>query len=616
MQLPISLGNQGFASLRENHCFYIDKTDFIREWWEEQDVVTLITRPRRFGKTLNLNMMECFFSIQYKDRSDLFEDLSIWNDQKYQKLQGTYPVISLSFANIKGRTFEETKRGILQILVKLFSIHSYIKDDKILNSEDWEFINSVNMDMPDDVASLTLMYLSDYLSRFYQKKVLIFLDEYDTPLQEAYIHGYWDELTGFLRSLLNASFKTNPYLERGLMTGITRISKESIFCDLNNLSIITTTSEKYSHQFGFTENEVFKALKSYHLSDKESLVKSWYDGFTFGSQKDIYNPWSITCFLKEKKLRPYWANTSSNQLVGKLVREGSAQIKMVMEDLLAGKSFQTEIDEEIIFDILDTKADIVDAADVTELPEVQGRVEFSHVSFTYDKGTPAETKVLSDVSFVVEPGETIALVGPTGAGKTTIVNLISRFYDIEDGVISVDGYDLTKISIESLRRQMGVMTQDNFIFHGTVRENILYGKLDATDEEMIAAAKAVNAHEFIMKMEKGYDTELKEHGAGLSIGQRQLIAFARTMISMPKILILDEPTRGIDVGAKFEIYKMITELAEEGVGIIFISSELPEILNLSTRVITMHEGQKTGELAREELSEELVLKYATGGANK
>ena len=142
MQLPISLGNQGFASLRENHCFYIDKTDFIREWWEEQDVVTLITRPRRFGKTLNLNMMECFFSIQYKDRSDLFEDLSIWNDQKYHELQGTYPVISLSFANIKGRTFEETKRGILQILVKLFSIHSYIKDDKILNSEDWEFINS------------------------------------------------------------------------------------------------------------------------------------------------------------------------------------------------------------------------------------------------------------------------------------------------------------------------------------------------------------------------------------------------------------------------------------------------------------------------------------------
>lgn len=353
MQLPISLGNQGFASLRENHCFYIDKTDFIREWWEEQDVVTLITRPRRFGKTLNLNMMECFFSTQYKDRSDLFDGLSIWNNQKYQKLQGTYPVISLSFANIKGRTFEETKRGILQILVKLFSIHSYIKDDKILNSEDWEFINSVNMDMPDDVASLTLMYLSDYLSRFYQKKVLIFLDEYDTPLQEAYIHGYWDELTGFLRSLLNASFKTNPYLERGLMTGITRISKESIFSDLNNLSIITTTSEKYSQQFGFTENEVFKALKSYHLSDKESLVKSWYDGFTFGSQKDIYNPWSITNYLDKKQVRTYWADTSSNSLISRLIRKASAGIKEQMEELLQGKEIIVNFDEQIVFEQLD-----------------------------------------------------------------------------------------------------------------------------------------------------------------------------------------------------------------------------------------------------------------------
>lgn len=210
---------------------------------------------------------------------------------------------------------------------------------------------------------------------------------------------------------------------------------------------------------------------------------------------------------------------------------------------------------ERIFDILDTEADITDRADVKELPEIRGSVEFSHVSFTYDKGTPAETKVLENVSFRVQPGETIALVGPTGAGKTTIVNLISRFYEIESGKITVDGYDLTQISIESLRRQMGVMTQDNFIFHGTVRDNILYGKLDATEEEMIAAAKAVKAHEFIIKMERGYDTELKEHGAGLSAGQRQLIAFARTMISMPKILVLDEATSSIDTHTEILVQK-------------------------------------------------------------
>ena len=215
---------------------------------------------------------------------------------------------------------------------------------------------------------------------------------------------------------------------------------------------------------------------------------------------------------------------------------------------------------ERIFDILDTEPDIVDREGVEELPDIEGSVEFSHVSFTYDRGTPAETKVLEDVSFKVAPGETIALVGPTGAGKTTIVNLISRFYDIEEGTILVDGYDLTKVSINSLRKQMGVMTQDNFIFHGTIRDNILYGKLDATEEEMIRAAKAVNAHDFIMKMEKGYDTELKEQGAGLSIGQRQLIAFARTMISMPKILILDEATSSIDTHTEILVQKGIEAL--------------------------------------------------------
>lgn len=243
---------------------------------------------------------------------------------------------------------------------------------------------------------------------------------------------------------------------------------------------------------------------------------------------------------------------------------------------------------ERIFDILDTEAEIVDAPDVMELPDIQGKVEFSHVSFTYDKGTAAETKVLSDVSFTVQPGETIALVGPTGAGKTTIVNLVSRFYDIEEGVISIDGYDLTKVSMDSLRRQMGVMTQDNFIFHGTVRENILYGKLDATEEEVIAAAKAVNAHDFIMKLEKGYDTELREHGAGLSIGQRQLIAFARTMVSMPKILILDEATSSIDTHTELLVQKGIEALLAGRTSFV-IAHRLSTIQN-ADRIFVIAEG--------------------------
>lgn len=215
---------------------------------------------------------------------------------------------------------------------------------------------------------------------------------------------------------------------------------------------------------------------------------------------------------------------------------------------------------ERIFEILDTKPDITDAPGVGELPDIRGEVSFEHVSFAYDEGTAAETRVLSDVSFRVKPGETIALVGPTGAGKTTVVNLISRFYDIQKGTIRVDGYDLTQVSIESLRRQMGVMTQDNFLFSGTVRDNIRFGKLDATDEEIMAAAKAVNAHDFIMKLENGYDTVLKERGAGLSIGQRQLLAFARTMVSMPKILILDEATSSIDTHTELLVQQGIEAL--------------------------------------------------------
>ena len=351
----ISLGNTAFASIREANSFYIDKTDFIRQWWESQDVATLITRPRRFGKSLNLNMLECFFSEKYRGEGELFRGLSIWNHEKYREIQGTYPVIFFSFADIKGQTFTSAREAICQVIQDLYAEFGFLKESEHLSQEEKDYFFLVTPTMSDAVAAMSLKRLSMCLHSYYGKKVLIFLDEYDTPLQEAYMYGFWDELTGFMRGLFNSTFKTNPYLERALLTGITRVSKESIFSDLNNLTVITTTSEQYADCFGFTEAEVFDALEKYGMADRQGEVQTWYDGFSFGNKKDIYNPWSITCFLKEKKLRPYWANTSSNQLVGKLVREGSAQIKMVMEDLLAGKSFQTEIDEEIIFEQLQRK---------------------------------------------------------------------------------------------------------------------------------------------------------------------------------------------------------------------------------------------------------------------
>lgn len=278
--------------------------------------------------------------------------------------------------------------------------------------------------------------------------------------------------------------------------------------------------------------------------------------------------------------------------VGMLVAFGS-YINMFWQPIMNLSQFYNQLvtnlsAAERVFDIMDTEAEIVDKPTATELPDVQGNVEFSHVSFTYDEGTEAETRVLDDVSFEVEKGETIALVGPTGAGKTTIVNLISRFYDIQKGTISIDGHDLTDVKLNSLRKQMGVMTQDNFIFQGTVRDNIAYGRLDATDEEIIEAAKAVNAHEFIMQMEKGYDTELKEQGAGLSIGQRQLIAFARTMVSKPKILILDEATSSIDTHTEILVQKGIEALLKGRTSFV-IAHRLSTIQN-ADRIFVINNG--------------------------
>ena len=337
-----------------NEIFYVDKTAFIKEWWENKDMVTLITRPRRFGKTLNLSMLEQFFSVEYAGRGDLFEGLAIWEEEKYRRMQGTCPVIALSFADVKETTFAETREKICYTIEKVFHRYRYLLESGLLDEQEKEFFSSVSAEMKGYMATSSLGTLSEYLYRYYGKKVIILLDEYDTPMQEAYVYGYWEELVEFTRSLFNSTFKTNPYLDRAVMTGITRVSKESIFSDLNNLTVVTATSDLYADSFGFTEKEVRMALKEYGMEDKMPGVKQWYDGFIFGHSREIYNPWSIMNYLKTGKLSAYWANTSSNHLVGKVIREGSRDVKWIMEDLLKGKSFRAQIDEQIVFSQLDT----------------------------------------------------------------------------------------------------------------------------------------------------------------------------------------------------------------------------------------------------------------------
>ncbi len=389
MSRTVGIGHQDFEKLIRKNNFYVDKTKFIKEWWENDDDVTLITRPRRFGKTLNLSMVEHFFSVEYTqrsllashpggadgtairmdsdseadlphtDRNSLFQGLAIWEEEKYRRLQGTWPVIFLSFAKVKERSFQNARKKICQLITNLYNRYDFLLESGLLNEKEKSIYHEVNADMEDYLASEALSNLSDYLMRYYGKKVIILLDEYDTPMQEAYVGGYWDELISFMRSLFHSTFKSNPYLERALMTGIMRVSKESVFSDLNNLEVVTTTSEKYEDSFGFTQEEVWEALKEYGLYEQREQVRHWYDGFTFGNKSDIYNPWSIINYLDKRRFSPYWANTSSNSLVGKLIREGSPDLKIAMEDLLSGRLLHAQIDEQVVFSMLDADENAV-----------------------------------------------------------------------------------------------------------------------------------------------------------------------------------------------------------------------------------------------------------------
>ena len=360
MKRVIATGSQDFESLRKANAFYVDKTDLIRDWWLGYDSVTLITRPRRFGKTLNMSTLNCFFSNQYANRGELFEGLKVWESPEMREQQGKWPVLFLSFANIKQTNWENTRCSLNQLISDVYGPYRTMLQDPLFSEADRAFFEKIHADMPDYIAAISIQKLCEWLHAYYGKKVLIFLDEYDTPMQEAYIHGFWDELVAYIRALFNSTFKTNPFLERGIMTGITRVSKESIFSDLNNLTVVTTTSDLYATSFGFTEEEVFAALEEQGFGENEKReVKSWYDGFTFGSVTDIYNPWSVTNYLNEGKFNTYWANTSGNGLVGNLLRTGEPEIKSQFETLLKGGEVKVAIDEQIIYNQLDTNPDAV-----------------------------------------------------------------------------------------------------------------------------------------------------------------------------------------------------------------------------------------------------------------
>ena len=346
----VAVGIQDFEALRRDQMFYVDKTDFIRQWWESGETTTLITRPRRFGKTLNLSMLNCFFSVFYENRADLFEGLKVWKEKSYHKLQGRFPVIFLSFAGVKGTTFEAVLRQINYGIVEVYRRFERILDMSRFTERERQDFGRISWDMDAATAAQSVRLLTDLLYVYYGQKPIILLDEYDTPLQEAYFNSFWDEMTAFVGAFFNNSFKTNPSLGRALLTGITRICKESIFSDLNNIDVVTQTSTKYETAFGFTEEEVKVGLARVGLLDYREKVKEWYDGFTFGQRRDMYNPWSITKFIDAEGIFDiYWANTSNNKLVSSLIRKSSKNMKMAMEQLLEGEMLHVEMDEQLDF---------------------------------------------------------------------------------------------------------------------------------------------------------------------------------------------------------------------------------------------------------------------------
>ena len=349
------LGGQDFEYIIKENYFYADKTHFIKEWIDSGEIISLIVRPRRFGKTLMLSMMECFFSVRYADKKWLFENLSIGRDKKVMELQGTMPVIFMSFAGIKGQTFENACNDLCSDISFLYREHDYLlQSANISDVEKQQFHDIIVRSYKGDCSVIRDAFknLCELMYLHYGQKPLFLLDEYDTPMIEAYVHGYWDEMSALMHEIFNRTFKTNRCIGKTVMTGITKITKESLFSDLNNVSVNTITSGRYADCFGFTEEEVMTALQ---LRDWEELaaVKEWYDGYTICGVKDIYNPWSVSYYLSHRVLQPYWTNSGGTKLIEDIIQHGSMKLLHEIETLMMGESLHKEFYEHFSFRDLD-----------------------------------------------------------------------------------------------------------------------------------------------------------------------------------------------------------------------------------------------------------------------
>jgi hypothetical protein len=352
MKRKLPIGISDFNEVIEGNYYYIDKSLLIRELIDSGSKSVLLPRPRRFGKTLNLSMLRYFYEKTNADTDSLFKELAIWKQGEfYTSRQGKHPVIFLTFKDVKSRHWAECEANLKEVISREYLRHRSLLDADWMDSHEKKVYREIiELTAGSSAYENSLKHLSAYLHRFYGQKTVVLIDEYDTPIQEGYLHGYYDEVVGFMRNLLSGVLKDNASLEQGVLTGILRIAKESIFSGLNNLEVYSLIRKPYCTRFGLTEEEVEQMLRDCEVGTNPQDVKNWYNGFIFGDIT-IYNPWSLVNFCAnwQEGLQPYWVNTSSNDLVRELLTESDGETKKELERLVRGETIRKEIDDNIVF---------------------------------------------------------------------------------------------------------------------------------------------------------------------------------------------------------------------------------------------------------------------------
>ncbi len=345
----IGIGTSDFKKLRLKHNYYIDKTMYIKDIIDNGSEVILITRPRRFGKTLNMSMLRYYFDITEKYNAELFEGLKIMEqDEKYTSKMSYYPCIYITLKDVAEETYENMILNLKTAVLDMYQEHMYLlKSDKIYDFEK-EKITEILFARESEVdIQNSLKELSKYLNRHHERPVMLLIDEYDVPLQTAYVEGYYEKAAKFFKRFYGTTFKDNSYLEKTILTGVSRVAKESIFSGANNFDVYTVLNDEFSDDFGITTEEMKKVIKDFEIEEDEQEIKRWYDGYKIGNTEGIYNPWSILQYLKNKQLMPYWINTSSNDLI-KLILKNSSTVKQKIEQLLKDEPIEVKIDQETV----------------------------------------------------------------------------------------------------------------------------------------------------------------------------------------------------------------------------------------------------------------------------